>query len=181
RMKRNVIVFFSFLLMSVLNAQSDTLDFPADWVGEWKGALHIYTGAGLQQTVDMELHILPIDTSTAYTWTIIYGEDKVAGQRPYQLKTVDAQKGHYRVDEQNSILLDAYLLGGKLFERFSVMGNLLLATTEVRDETMYYEIVSGTETSIQTTGDTVVKGDTIPPVAAFSLKVRQCATLKRIP
>ena len=84
----------------------------------------------------MELHILPIDTSDAWSWTIFYGEDKVKGKRDYQLIPKDVEKGIYQVDEQNSILLDAYLFDGKLFERFEVMGCLLYTSPSPRDATL---------------------------------------------
>lgn len=176
-----IILCFIFLSATHFGwSQQDSLSFPQAWEGIWKGDLAIYNAKGLAQKIPMELHILPIDSSDNYTWKIIYGEDKVAGLRPYELKVVDAQKGHYVVDEQNSIALDAFLLGGKLFERFSVMGSMLLATTEVRDSVMYYEIISGSETPLHTTGDTVIDEEEIPAVGAFPIVVRQYATLKRI-
>lgn len=174
------LVYILLLCASLGFTQQDSLAFPQDWQGKWSGELEIYNATGLSQSIPMELHILPIDTSESYTWTIIYGEDKAAGTRPYELKVVDAEKGHYVVDEHNSILLDAFLLGGKLYERFSVMGSLLLATVEVREEVMYYEIISGKEKAINTTGAQEVDGEEIPAVGSFPIVVRQYAELKRM-
>ena len=176
-MRNTIIIFILCLCANIGKAQKDSLVFPQNWEGKWTGELSIYNAKGLTQSIPMELHILPIDSSENYTWTIIYGADKAAGARPYEIKVVDAEKGHYVVDEHNSILLDAYLIGGKLFERFSVMGNMLLATTEVRDGIMYYEIISGSEKSIRTTGAEEVDGQEIPAVGSFPIVVRQYAEL----
>ncbi len=173
-------LLFLIVACSLSWAQEVPSIFPQAWEGKWQGELKIYNAKGLAQKIPMELHILPIDTSESFTWSIIYGEDKEKGLRPYELKIVDAEKGHYIVDEHNSILLDAYLLGGKLFERFSVMGSMLLATTELRDDVLYYEIISGSETAVNTTGDTKVDEEDIPAVGSFPIVVRQYAELKRM-
>lgn len=180
-MIRTILSLLCSLLLTTTWSQQDSLSyFPQIWEGKWAGELAIYNAKGLAQKLPMELHILPIDTSDSYTWTIIYGEDKVAGARPYELKIVDAEKGHYLVDEHNSILLDAFLLGGKLFERFSVMGSMLLATTEVRDEVLYYEIISGSEEALQVTGNKKVEEEDIPAVGSFPIIVRQYAELRKV-
>src|SRR5690606_13464381 len=90
-------------------------DFPYSWVGVWKGALNIYSQKGLQQTIPMQLHVLPSDTTGQYSWTIIYGPDLEAGRRSYVLKTVDATQGLYQIDERNSIVMEAYFFDNKLF------------------------------------------------------------------
>lgn len=127
----------------------------------------------------MELHILPIDTTGQYTWTIIYGLDAEAGRRPYILKTIDANKGFFEIDEQNSIAMEAYFLHDKLFNRFTVMENMLLSTTELRDGQLIFEIISGSLVPASRTGDTVVNGEKIPPVATLPITVLQRAVLRR--
>ena len=114
----------------------DSIDFPQDWKGKWAGELKIFSNEGLKQSLPMELHILPSDTSDTWSWTIFYGEDKEAGKRDYLLRPVEPEKGIWQVDEQNSILLDAYLFDGKLFERFDVGGSLLTSTTELLGENL---------------------------------------------
>lgn len=163
-----------------LSAQTDSLTFPASWSGKWIGTLEIFTAAGKQQDLPMELHILPIDTSERYTWTIIYGEDKVAGMRPYELVTVDEKKGIYTIDEKNSINMEAYLIHDKFFNRFTVMNSTLLCTNELRnDSTMVWEIISGSTEAVSTTGGTVIDEEDIPPVQAFPINVMQRAILTK--
>lgn len=160
-------------------AQQSTAAFPQAWEGSWSGTLDIYTEAGRAQQVPMELHILPRDSF--YTYTIIYGEDKEAGLRDYLLKTIDSAKGWYLVDEQNSISMDALLLGGKLYSRFEVMGSLLMSSLELMpDGRMQYEIISGNLTPLRSTGGEVFEGEDIPEVKAYPVKVRQIAYLQRM-
>lgn len=175
-------LFFLFLLcnINVLCAQTDSLSFPETWKGEYTGELKIYTGSGLQQSIPMELHILPIDSSTNYTWTIIYGEDKEAGKRDYELMCLDKEKGLYKIDEKNSILIEAYLFGETLIQRFEVMGTLLEVKTEkINDNQLSWTITSGKKDKTGTTGDTVQEGEEIPPVNAFSLSNMQKALLTK--
>jgi len=154
--------------------------FPDDWKGKWVGELKIFSNDGFKQKLPMELHILPVDTSDAWSWTIYYGEDKVAGKRDYFLIPKDTAKGIWQVDEQNSILLDAYLFDGKLFERFEVMGNLLTTTTELRGDNLVWEIISGSLENTISTGNAIDGRDTIPEVKSYPISVMQRAFLSKI-
>jgi len=129
--------------------------------------------------VPMELHILPVAGTETYTWTVFYGPDPEAGRRSYLLKTIDASSGFYAIDEQNSIVMEAYLLGGKLYSRFEVEGSLLLATNEVHGDEMIYEIISGSFHPVSSSGNAVRNGENIPTVNAFPVIVRQAAVLTR--
>ena len=175
-------LYFLFLILGVSCASTtDTSNaaFPTDWAGNWAGVLHISNGSGLVQKIDMELSIQPIADST-FSYTIIYGEDKPENHRPYLLKSVDAPNGHYIVDEQNSILLDEYFLGGKLYSRFEVSGTLLLATVEQRNKQLIYEIIAGPLQPVRSTGDTIHEDEEIPPVNSYQIRVQQRAILERI-
>ena len=125
-----IITLFTFMDYSKAQNGSGLETFPNSWAGKWKGDLNIYNATGLAQSVPMELHILPVDSTDYFTWTIIYGPDRQAGLRPYLLKPVDQEKGVYSIDEQNTIVMENFLLGNKLYGRFEVMGNLLLSTVE---------------------------------------------------
>ena len=50
----------------------DSLTFPETWEGIWVGELDVYNAKGKAQTLPMELHILPIDSSDNHTFYIIY-------------------------------------------------------------------------------------------------------------
>ncbi len=154
-------------------------NFPSAWQGEWTGKLEIITAAGKVQELPMELHILPIDSSENFTWTIIYGEDREAGTRPYELVTLDATKGLYAIDEKNSIQMEAYLLGGKFYQWFEVQGSLITTATWLEGEELVWELVSGSIEPVSITGAQEVEGEEIPPVKTFPVKVLLVARLVR--
>lgn len=172
------LIFLCCIFSDTSSAQND---FPASWQGAWKGQLMIYTGSGLAQELPMELHIFPLeeDTLDRYTWTIIYGTDKEAGKRDYLLEPVRPELGIFRIDEQNDIAMEAYLLNGKFYQRFEVMGNLLLTTTEKQGDRLIWEIISGKMDPVSVTGDTIIGTDTIPPVSTLPIQVLQRAELRR--
>jgi hypothetical protein len=178
-----VLTFIGILHFHIGHTQNpvDSSDFPTSWEGIWKGELEIFNGAGKVQSLPMELHILPNDTSEIrWSWTIIYGEDKEAGKRAYELIEKDKTKGHYVVDEKNTIYLDAFLLGGKFFERFEVMGNLLMTSTEkISNNELVWEIISGKLEPIRTTGGEKFEGEDIPPVGSYGINILQRARLKK--
>lgn len=176
-------LFTFFCLLTVITFQSlfaqNTSPIPSDWLGKWSGTLEIYTAKGLTQSVPMQLHILPTGSADRWTQTIYYGEDTIAGKRDYELVVIDAATGHFATDEKNTIVMDCYLLGEKLYNRFEVMGNLLLASTEMVGENLVYEVISGSMEPVSITGDQKFQGQDIPPVKAFPVKVRQVAVLRK--
>lgn len=153
--------------------------FPYSWLGLWEGNLEIYNAKGLSQTLPMQLDLAETDTVGVFKWNIIYGTDREKGLRPYLLRTLDASKGLYQNDEVNTIKMEAYYLGGKLFSTFSVQGNLLTSIQEKKGDNMYWEIIFGKDTPVSTTGNQVVKGDTIPTVKTMPVLINQRAVLKR--
>lgn len=161
-----------------LLAQQNNQDFPATWQGEWQGELIISRDTGIVQRLPMILRILP-QADGRFSYTIVYGEDTAENTRPYFLETVDSAKGHYVTNEENGILLDDFLINGKLYSRFEVMGTLLLATLEEQNGTLIYEIIAGPLAPLRTTGDTIVDKEEIPPVDSYQINVQQRAVLEK--
>lgn len=161
-----------------LDAQRDSIDFPAAWQGEWEGDLVISRDTGEVQRLPMILRILPQEDGR-YSFTIVYGEDTAENTRPYYLETIDQEKGHYVTNEENSILLDDFLINDKLYSRFDVMGTLLLTTLEEREGQLIYEIIAGPLEPLRTTGDTVVEEEEIPAVNSYKIQVQQRAILQK--
>lgn len=151
--------------------------FPNDWLGYWQGDLKIYNVDGLQQTIPMALDNAKTYNDSAFTWAIIYGADTIAGRRDYQLEVVDASKGHYRVDEKNGIILDAYLINDELVSVFDIMGNTLTSTYRRVGTTMEFTIMMYKSDAISTTGDTLYGEEQIPQVNTYKPIVTQKATL----
>ncbi len=172
------ILLLSFSTIASIQAQK-TSTFPDTWSGQWTGDLEIYSGTGLLQKVPMALNIQPTDSSSVYTWELIYGSGDKQSVRPYKLMVVDREKGQYLIDENNSIILQGYLLGGKFYNRFKVGDNLLLTTTELLGDNLIFEVISGKSDAIKTTGGQVVDGEEVPPVDGYEIMVRQKAVLKK--
>lgn len=158
------------------SSTSDKEQFPQSWEGVWKGNLSIYKGEGKKQELGMELHILPIDSTSTHTWTIVYVIDGKPSPRNYELLTVDATKGHYQVDEHNDIILDEYLFNNTLYSRFKVGKSLLTASYEKQGESIIFTIIAGKAEPINTTGGT---NEDTPPVDSYEIGVMQHAILKK--
>jgi hypothetical protein len=155
-------------------------NFPESWFGTWAGTLEIYSAKGLQQSISMECFMAATDTAGVFKWHIIYGTDREKGLRPYLLRTIDASKGHYVCDELNTIKMESYLLGNKLFCYFIVEGNVIVSTYEkTADGKMLFEIIFGKDKTVSETGNQVVKGDTIPTVKTFPIVISQRAVLTK--
>jgi hypothetical protein len=192
------LLFFSILIISALSCKVHPKSvakpapaappsrvvahqFPHDWVGNWHGTLEIFSAKGTQ-TVPMWVEVGRLDTSTQrrYQFGLVYGS-KEKDYRPYELLPIDTAKGIWAVDEKNSIVMEGYVRGPKYMSWFVVQGSRVLCIYELQDaETMLFEVVSGRETAVSTTGNTIQAGqDTIPAVQAYPIGVYQRAVLKR--
>ena len=160
-----------------LNAKAQKA-FPENWIGNWGGTLKIYAGKGLVQIVPMEVIIKKIDTSDVrYNFELIYGENKQEGRRPYQLIVKDPSNGLFVNDEMNSIQMEEYFIGNKLYCWFEVEGTLLLSTFEKMDNKLFFEIVAGSSIPISNSGGQKFNGEDIPLVKTYPVKSCQKATL----
>jgi hypothetical protein len=177
-------ILFLFLLASSISSKAQnmaTTSFPASWEGDWTGKLEIFNAKGMVQSVEMTIEIHKIDTSTTgrYTFGMVYGS-KEQDWRPYELVPVAPEKGLYKVDEKNSIQMESFLYGPKLLCWFTVQENRILCTYEkTDDQTIVFEVLSGSEKPMSTTGKTMQAGEEIPEVKTFPFSVFQRAYLKK--
>ena len=183
RLALSLAFFFSALQLSSQNTANvlDSLQFPASWAGSWAGSLDIYSPKGLAQTIPMFLDINKIDTSTTgrYTWGMVY-VSKEKDWRPYELVPVEPGRGLWRIDEKNSISMESYLFGSKFLCWFVVQGNRILCTYEKTDaNTIVFEVMSGKETTVSTTGNTKQGEEDIPEVKTYPFQGFQRGILKR--
>ncbi len=159
---------------------TDSLPFPQSWLGDWEGTLKIFKDNKVVQNVPMELELAQMDSSANFTWAIIYGEDKETGRRPYELELIDTDKGQYRIDEKNSILLESYLYGNKLLCWYEVMGSQILSIYEKRGDKIIFEIIFGSSEPVSITGDQKYQGEDIPAVSTFPIGGYQRAVLTKV-
>jgi len=173
---KKIILCFSFqlVILSVLAQDIKKTDLTS-WIGTWKGSLDINNADGKTLKVPMTLDIKATDSTNRYSWTIVYGEGKNMQIRPYEL--LDKGNGQLVIDEKNSIVLDAYLLGNTLITRFEVKGSLLMITYQLLEaqNQIIFRVYSGKHKPLNTTG-----GDKkVPVVKTYPLGVMQEAYLKK--
>jgi len=180
-LRSRLIVLVLFLGTLPALAQTGSLpSFPTDYMGKWGGTLEIFSPEGIVQSVPMELHILPV-SDTSCTYTIVYGEDKVAGKRDYLIVRGPDGPHHWICDERNTILLDGYHLGNAYQSVFTVAGNYLIASLEHRGDHLLYTIQSGREAAVRTTGARLHEGEEIPEVKSFKVAGYQRSVLRLLP
>ena len=155
------------------------LSFPEDAVGYWLGEISIFQDTGLVQKVPMALDIFEIGETGVWAWHIIYNPGKNEDKRKYLLIEVNKEKGHYQIDEDNGIILDAYLLNNKLISSFSVSNSTLQTINTFLDSQMVFEVIAGPQKSINTSGNMKVEENEIPPVDSYQLSTYQRAILSK--
>lgn len=167
------------VLCAIVSFSASAQTFPQTWQGTWRGTLRIHTAKGIAQTVPMAVEIAPTADSLRWRFALMYGEDTVKGRRAYELVVLNRATGHYQFDEKNSIRLDAYLMTGRLLSAFTVQGTRLISTYERRGDELIFEIISGKDAPVGTTGGQKVGDEDIPLVQSFPIGTWHRAVLKR--
>lgn len=153
-------------------ASAQALRFPEDYLGTWKGVLHIYPA---DAEVPMSLRLGPaLVKDSVYEYVLTY-HGQTEDVRKYAIHTVDRAKGLYRVDENNSIVLSERLLGRKLSSVFTVEGSTLMVTLELLAGEIVFEVFSWNADAPETSGG---KAD-VPVVYSYVAGAYQRALLKK--
>jgi hypothetical protein len=157
------------LMAGLVSAQTQSVEFPRAFTGEWRGTLVVANPGGASQSTPMSLRIDSLKLRPApgrpsrYGWTILYG-----GQEPrkYDLVIKDAKAGRYQIDEKDGILLDAVLVGNRLISQFQVAESLLTSTyTFLPDKVIFELVFAGTKTT--QTGARSTAPITLYPVGGY--------------
>lgn len=169
------------LKIDIVNeSKNNKIDFPYDIIGFWKGELEIFKADAQVQKIPMSMLIEEANELDTYVWQLIYNEGENEDKRTYALLTYDQVKGHYLIDEDNGIVLDAFLFENKLVSTFSVQESLLTVIYTFLPEDIIFEVFAGPQKAINRTGDIKVGEATIPPVDSYKTAAFQRGTLKRI-
>lgn len=173
--------------LPVLSGQEENLrKFPDDWLGVWQGELEIYSGQTIVQKVPMKLEHLASDSADVYVWALIYGKDEEKGRRDYRLLPVDKSRGHWIIDEQNSILLDAYVYENQLISNFSIIdkdpqkNTNLISSYRLDGDYLVFEIMVFAGNPVRKSGETESSQENIPLVYAYPVRGYQRAVLKKM-
>ena len=177
-------IFYSCKAPFVLNPQNQNTTelvkekyaFPLDWIGTYIGQLIIIDTQGDSSFVQMELKIEYPNASGFYPWTVTYGEDDV---RSYGLESINPERGHYRIDEFNSIKVDAYLRGNHFISRFEVLNTDLVIDYEKTSGGINVQLYITQNNIYNESGGEIIGSSTVPIVASYPLNVFQKAFLKQ--
>lgn len=169
--------FFTLFLFFCLQLKAQNNNFPAGWVGHWKGELQWFkTGKAEPQKVNMELHIQPGDSTNSYTWQIIYGS-ATEDNRPYILKPKDPATGHWQIDERNGIILDQFWVGNRFCGAFTVQNNTIINNYQLVDGKLEVEFYSMGAKPLVTTGNGT---EDSPKVDSYRIGSFQKAVLTKV-
>jgi len=150
--------------------------FPMDWVGNYEGQLLIFDESADSSFIKMKLSIGYPDASGFYPWTITYGENDI---RSYGLEAVNPEVGHYRIDEFNSIKVDAYLKGNHLISKFHIKNTDIMIDYEKVSNGINVHLYITQTNNYNESGGEIIGSSTVPMVASFPLNVFQKAYLKK--
>jgi hypothetical protein len=170
-------IFYLFILITLQGIAQNS--FPKSWEGDYEGILNIYAVDSTAMKVQMRLGIHPTKVDSIMQWKMTYifkGQEDV---RDYLLKTIDAEKGHYLIDEQNSIEIDSYYRNGIFTSFFEVMNSFIITEYQWAEDRIFFDIIS-TENKPKISGNTVHEGEEIPEVSSFPVNGRQEAILYKL-
>ena len=151
--------------------------FPFDWVGFYEGELMIISNFTDTSFVNMQLDIGFPNASGFYPWTITYGENDI---RSYGLEAINPDKGHYRIDEFNSIKIDGFIRGNHFISRFSVMDSDMLIDYEKLEGGINVSLYITGNNDYYESGGEVIGDSKVPLVNSYRVNVFQKAFLKQI-
>jgi hypothetical protein len=174
-MKKIFLILFLSLCLSQANAQS--MFFPKNWLGRWKGTLNAYTTGGNLQSVETQLILEAGKKTNEYYLTIVYiNTGGMEDTRSYTLIADSTQPGHYIIDEGNGISTNNYLFGTHLLSQYLVQGHLLTISYSFEREAIRMRIVTATAVPKGSSGGK----DGLPKVQDFEIISYQDALLSRV-
>lgn len=171
------------LLLILLNISLTCLaqnnaTWPDDWLGTWEGELLLEKpGQDSARHFPMALEISLTDTPGVWNWIITYGTGEKQDLRPYLLVAKDSSYSHFIMDEQNSIFLDQYRIGNRMYSRFSVDSTMLVSVSKIEADTMEAEIWTSPLKG-EKTGESLPDGSSYD-IRSFPLKGVQTSRLIR--
>jgi hypothetical protein len=163
-MRLRIIFFITFWIIATSGFSQN---IPGDWIGSWYGILEIKNPKGTSYSINMELHLQKTDTANNWRYTIVYDDGEHRDERRYNLTKADSLPGLFIIDENNGILLNEVQMGNRMFQRFSVMDNVIYGITTYEKGKITWELISDNEKLSYQSG----KGDEEIPFVTTYLPV----------
>lgn len=171
---KSVLAFLLLFSSLTINGQI----IPLEWEGIWHGTVNIWSYNVKIDSFPMSLEITPKDS--VWNFVINYNRDKENPDiRRYELIVIDNSKHHLAIDEKNSIILDSYFNDNCLYTKFSGMGSDLQTRTCLTEGELEYEITSNFSKPIRSSGNEIIKNDTVPEILSYDLYHLMKAKLKK--
>lgn len=149
--------------------------FPASWQGTWHGPATVSSPGKPPMQFEMELVIAPTEDPAKWKWTIKYIDKAHTQERPYELIIVDADKGEYKVDEKQGIIIPSRFISDALLCEFEVMSSRIVGSYRKVENKMIVELITIDPANSATSG-----GDNgIPSVTSYTVHALQRATLTK--
>jgi len=153
--------------------------FSNTWEGHYKGDLELYGVNAVKMVLKMELEIKELSPEV-HQWKITYDYNGKKDVRDYSIKCVDASKGVYIIDENNSILIDTYYKNKTLTSYFEVMGSAILTSYEkTSEDVITFDLFSMNSKKHTISGGENKDEQEIPEVKSVLVNGRQKAVLHR--
>lgn len=172
----SVVCFLAIIFIFQVNAQES---FPSSWEGKYEGELSIYGVDSIQMQLAMKLSILK-KSDSIYQWKMTYIFDGKEDIRDYELHIKDERKGHFVIDEKNTIVIDGYYRTGIFTSFFSVNDSFIISTYTELENDLQFEIIAVSGKNPLITGNQEYLGKQIPEVKSYLVNGRQKAILKRL-
>ncbi|MGV6846427.1 MAG: hypothetical protein ACWA42_09920 [Lutibacter sp.] len=172
-------IFFTIVLLGIQIFTYGQQKFPDDYVGKYRGELHILDVNSTKMKVDMQLEIAKKNDSI-FTWIISYLFNGKKDVRNYELTLKNKKYGHYIIDEKNSILIDAYFKHPILTSVFKVKNSNIVSSYKFKKDTIVFDIISFNTEKPFISGNTNQNKEEIPQVESFLVNGRQEAILSKI-
>ena len=151
------------------------------FLGEHRGLLQMFPDRG-RPPVAMGLDVVPIDGEPGrLRWVLRYGDGDRQQVRDYRLLVDDADAGRYRIDEQNGIVLDAWLHGGELISVFAAGGQTLVVRYQAVADGVRFGLEAFASDGHSPAGSAAASGSSPPEVAVTTWRQFTCqrADLRR--
>lgn len=156
--------------------------FPEAWLGTYKGDLHIMGTNKVVQRIPMQLSLTDLDSAGCVDWDLRYrissdNEDI----RRYILLPEAPEKGHYLLDERNSIQLKIQFYYDELVSIFEVAdAQLTVRYQKINNRQILFTVHSSNLTRVLESGnDTTAAGEYISPARSYQVVGVQRAILTK--
>ena len=150
KLKLFVVTFF-VLLSSISMAQNK--NFVQRCEGTWQGTMFMYAYGNLRDSVTIRLTVQPFAGEAGHWyWKTEYLSEKMPMTKDYTL--VQQSDYVFELDEGDGVTLLNYVHGNKMHSLFEVAKTWLTASYELVNESLIFEVTSGTKSKDKSKGVT---------------------------